>query len=341
MKDFGLLLIKPDGVKKNIDKILENILEQRNIEIIEKKKLLLKKSDMQENFYYQLLTYQTYMCEGEIIVYLLMCVDFDIAYHIYTIKNSIRNMFNITNKETRNLIHGANNGMEFFRQRNLFFPEYRNIKYSSYADMLVLVNNYKEERSKLIHKIENSNLEKVCFVINENDFLRTKHQIITDFKNGNLKEFFFAILVDLELKNSKLQFICIPRKEDCINDSKNKIELVNGIDTISIILDFGKSIDYETYINYQANNFDEYKQYHIKKIQDDIIEQINWIQSYFNVEGIVTATSNMSIMEAESRFYVSKKLGLSAVIGSFNINNVGEFSIGKSNFDVIENLISK
>lgn len=145
------MLVKPDGVKNNIFNELHNEFKLQNIEVLCTKKTQLTKEDIHLYFYHQFESFINYMCSSEVVAYFLKSKNLYIAEDIDIIKNKIRKNHNLSKKDLKNLIHGAQTGTEFFLQRELFFKEYATPLYTSGNDLFMKLEE--SDVSSLINRL--------------------------------------------------------------------------------------------------------------------------------------------------------------------------------------------
>lgn len=334
MRDFGIILIKPDGMKKNVFIDVNKELKKRGIVIIDIKYFYLSPENIKQYFYYQIDNYIRYMCEGPVLVYYLMGYNCDMAEAIYSLKSSIRTQYCVTNHDMYNLIHGANSGCEFFLQRSLFFPNYSSIDFSSTSDLLVRINNYRCEKKKIINVIRRSNLEYLCIILSSEDF-EHRRKIREELIECGVKKIFFGIIKSQIFLGKKVNFI-----EMYPNDEREKkdVNIINESNNCLLLLDAGIHINYNKLINYREKNFDKYISGHVENIKKYLLPEIAPIKETFRIKGIVTGNARMSIIESESLFLVAKLLNLVDIKGSWDKEFLGRYSTGITDYLKFEKL---
>lgn len=135
--EYSLAIIKPDGVKKEISIILEEMLEKEKLETVMIKKEKLLKEEVMNNFTsdFDIEKYSNYISSGDITGYLVK--GHYSGQILRDIKQKLRLKFGYSSVDMENLIHTADNGNEYSFQFKLLFPDLELFEYSKFADMNV------------------------------------------------------------------------------------------------------------------------------------------------------------------------------------------------------------
>ena len=327
MKDFGIFLIKPDGVERRVNLECEKEFCRHKLQIISEKQILLTTNDIKKYFYYQLPDYIEYMCSGYVIVYLLVATDLDIDRELFLIKDAIRKRYFVRGRDLKNLVHASHCGTEYFLQRKLFFPEYENRNFTSYADMLVNLPNFSSETITYVKRVmDTSWVKKVCINIPFENF-KYYMELIQWYLGKENSNFFFSTSVNVLGYTCKLYCYCPVSLKTLTKDILEEIKINQQI---KIALGEVCPINYDISTE-RSTNFAEYVQQYNDKIGEIFYTVYGeLLKQEINVTGIVVNTANMKLVEAETRYEVMQKLKLSFVGGSDNWKYFGLIGISKT-----------
>lgn len=168
--EFGIAVVKPDGLKKGVLSQLYSEIERNGLKITFQKKVKLQKEDIFQNFItdFDLDVYADYLSSDCLIV-LLVSGD-SAAYTLRQIKLSLRKGYGFSSEDMMNLIHTVDHGNEYFYQFRLFFPELCPTKYSGYADMNYTcdIQNDEEILEKLLFIERETNLSWLGYIVKSN-----------------------------------------------------------------------------------------------------------------------------------------------------------------------------
>lgn len=321
MIEYGLLLIKPDGVGKCIEKLCENEIEKHKLEIVKKKYTVLSEEMIRENFYYKFKEYIQYMCSGPVCVYLLKSENIDMDEILYIVKNKIRTRFGLSGKVMKNLVHATHCGTEFFVQRDLFFPEYKKLQYNGVADLLVKPKNINNKfYLRMDEVINKSNIDIYGIIITQE-----KEYSIVEWlmKKYPQKEFIVGKEEEIFLEKFSGTLIRYIGNNYCDSGRKEKKLLT----TINKIYNFSFNNDKMT----NATNVLSYAKYNEEKAFNEIKSMIEVLhKDGIYIDAMVVNSAEMDINEAEIRYEVSNKLGLIPVGGSYDWNEFGLFAMSNS-----------
>lgn len=333
--DFGIMLIKPDGVAAGAENIIEDELFRKNISILCKRRKRLKKSEVKKNFYYKFSDYLDYMTSGDVIAYLICGQNMDLETEIFFIKSSVRKKFNVNGRMTKNIIHGAHCGTEYFTQRRLFFPEYERSFFSSFADPLVKADSIEiehleciEERiqktsniQKLIFCFEYAkiieDIEKINYLINHKINFAFSHNVYFHGKAFNIFSFIPPGLLQKDLLLSEEKIL-----------TEKKVGIIRCIDANTHISNRGKLNCIEDYQRIIVEK-------HTVKVHN-LLEELK--SSNIEIRAMIVGKAGLTVEESEIRFEVAKLLNLIPVIGSYDETAIGLFGCSPNKFDQLLNL---
>ncbi len=314
--EHSILLIKPDGVELGIEKQCEKIIAKYNLDIVKKKYLKVSREDIVNNFYYRFKNYIDYMTSGQICAIFLRGKDANMDEVMYIIKNHIRQLYSVSGKDMKNLVHATHCGTEFFLQRNLLFPEYISYKYTGGADLLVYYEDIKKNKMGFKKVLLESYIDTLGIITkNENDLCNIRK---IAYMNIGIK-IVIGIEKSFKTKNYEGTLICYTdaMKYDC----GNQVIAVNEINQLNDeIVDEINACDIQTFVIENEGK----RKMKIKNLVQELI------QDGHNVQALVINTSNMSIDEAEVRYESANELNLYCIGGSANFEWFGLFGMSKS-----------
>lgn len=337
--DFGIMIIKPDGVEQGAEEILEEELRERGIKVLCKNKRTLSQKDVNDFFYYKFNEYIDYMTSGAVCSYLISSNNIDMDTEIFFLKSKIRKIFEVNGKMTRNIIHGAHCGTEFFVQRRLFFPEYEKKEFTSYADPLVEVSRNNIDRISEITRdlTENSKIQKYILCFEYNDLIESETAIryvieneehvaishSTYFENKDIN-----VITFLPTSRLKKEMLASEKKLLSI-ESKNSIKCID----LNLAAKGGRLLrnisDIETY----QNNIE---QMHMDKLYSALTDLK---KDGIGIDAMVVNKANLELEEAEVRFELAMKLKLIPVIGSFDERVTGLFGCSPGKFEKLSKIL--
>ena len=324
MMEHSILLIKPDGVELGIEKQCEKVIFKYNLEIVKKKYLKIYRKEIVNNFYYRFENYIDYMTSGQICAIFLRGKDANMDEVMYLVKNNIRQLYGVSGKDMKNLVHATHCGTEFFLQRNLLFPEYISYEYTGGADILVYYEDIIKNKTRFKKVLSESYLDTLGIITkNENDLCNIKK--IAEMNIG------IKIVVGIEksFKTNNYEGTLINYTDAIKCDSKSQVIAINEINQLNAeIVDEINACDIQTFV---VENEGKRK----TKIKN-LVQELK--QDGINVQALVINTSNMSIDEAEVRYESANELNLYCVGGSANFEWFGLFGMSKSK---VSNILDK
>lgn len=327
-KDYGIIILKPDGVKKNLMNECEQEIANNNIRIISKKKLLLTRQQVLNYFYYNFDEYVDYMCEDMIIAYFLEAYNIDLDIAIYFIKKKIRAKQGVDGQTLRNYIHGTHCGTEFFLQRGLLFPEFEKYEYSSGLDMYCKIEEFDLKVYEKICEIRDvGNLSKIIFDIPE----KQEREFCDIVLNKHLNDFiFFSHTQSIVFSNMICDIIYYYPNVKVICQQKyiKPLIFLGKIYNLNLKNNIGESLqEYNcTYMLYIENKL------------NSIIEYLN--KNNICIKGILINLADMSLQEAECRYEYAKLKNYFISGGSSTLDNLGLFTMSYNKMKPIINYLN-
>lgn len=223
--EYGIILIKPDGVKANIIELLKSMLQKSNLTIIKTKQIYLKKEEVVANIVtkFDNEKYADYLSESEVIA-LLVFGQKAIATLI-DIKQSIRALYGFSSDNMRNLLHSPDCGNEYFEHLKFLFPELNHVVYGTYGDLTVPAYGNEFDLIKELDYLNNiSCVNWVGILINYQVKLPDLEEFI--LRKSNQINLLFGVCKKCIYKNEELQIIGyfhpnhkIPNRTDFVNNS--------------------------------------------------------------------------------------------------------------------------
>lgn len=120
-KEYGIIIIKPDGIKCKIIEELQISISNHHLEIVKIKEACLNKEQVYEFFVtpFDKLKYAEYISSNKCII--ILVYGYMTGYKLFHIKYNLRRKHGFSNKDMENLIHASDPGNEYFMQFKLFF----------------------------------------------------------------------------------------------------------------------------------------------------------------------------------------------------------------------------
>ncbi|WP_080839735.1 nucleoside-diphosphate kinase [Cohnella massiliensis] len=136
-KEHGIVLLKPDGVKRGIYDLLVRRIAENGLQVVRTKTLKLERRDVLTRIVtkFDVEAYAEYMSKSEVIA-LLVRGPYAIA-RLIEIKQRIRGEYGLSGNDMENLIHSPDCGNEYYEHFQYLFPELDCVKYGQYADLNV------------------------------------------------------------------------------------------------------------------------------------------------------------------------------------------------------------
>ena len=144
-REYAIYVIKPDGVKKQIQEVVHSFISAHNYTLEEERtfRIPAEKVSMLFNTGFDNEAYAEYMTEGAVIAG--VCSGINTCQALNEMKYHIRTEYNCA-KNMRNLIHSCEPGLETMREFDFFYPEWRQRGWKPTADMYIPINrsNYEQ-----------------------------------------------------------------------------------------------------------------------------------------------------------------------------------------------------
>lgn len=196
-REYSLYVIKPDGVKNQVQEVVHSYIAAHNYTIEDERSFMLPadKIPMLFNTGGDMKSYTEYMTEDMVIVG--VCSGVDVCQGLNEIKYNIRAEHNCTKYDMKNLMHSCEPGTEAMREFNFFFPEWKEKGWKPTADMSIPItrNNYEQIFEKIATE---TNLEYAGLILMEKK-LHFKECIYNNIK----------LLYGVQIL-SRFQQLCIP-----------------------------------------------------------------------------------------------------------------------------------
>ncbi|WP_117161174.1 nucleoside-diphosphate kinase [Paraliobacillus sp. X-1268] len=173
-KEYGMIMLKPDGVKIGLLDILLNKAKEERLDLVNIRKFQLTQQQVMDNFTTNINMdeYAKYMSSGKISV--LLFYGENAGHKLRLIKFNLRQKYRCNSNDMENLIHNSDPGTEYRKQFNLFFNDLSILKFSSYADMYVHGDSNDDNNFLLLEHLENnSSLSWVGLVFNNFTYVRS------------------------------------------------------------------------------------------------------------------------------------------------------------------------
>lgn len=171
--EYTLLLVKPDGIEKNLTKFILNYLKTYGLKEVCRNSIVLTKSQVSEFFVHKHndRKFKEYMTRGPSTAILLKGEN---AFQkLRILKNHIRKMHNASIIE--NILHSSEAGNEYDSQFRIFFPNLDISRFTLFADLYAKITfptDYEEFCKKLEYIQENSSVKAIAYIVNNDVFSR-------------------------------------------------------------------------------------------------------------------------------------------------------------------------
>lgn len=341
IKDFGIVAIKPDGVKSGIHNICEEEFKKREFKIIAFKRAQLKPDDIKHFFYYQYKEYVDYMCSSEVYAYLLQGSKIDVGDAIHQIKTYIRSIYGLGRSDMMNLIHGAQSGTEYYLQRRLFFPEFCHPQYTSYADMCSSDRILGDCQKSKLYLLRDSNVRRIVISTDLPKFNEIAEKIDA-LKIDNIK-IYYSFYDYVEIKGYRCQIVCFCPYSFRLKERYDRL-FTGNIDDLKrfaelpCILALGAVCGYYTDFSNKLCSRFEYAHTINESIQSELKAIIDEMKK-IKLDAILTESPEMSLWEMEARYVTAYNYNILSYGGSIKEEFFGSFGTAKSNYDKFSSII--
>ncbi len=317
--EYGVFIVKPDGVEQGIHREFINSLVVNKVKIIDVRRKKLARSEVQEGFFTAYDEYARYLTEGDSIGIFEQIISENCYDYIYDLKMDFRSKHSVSKNTMKNLVHSSDDGLEYYLQRNIFFKEYNNSRYCLSSDLLTYAGNLHD----MLRTIQKSNLQKIIIwadAVSEldnyfllDDFLDVKYAIRNIITTTHLEKVeLFFVFSGIELRKNKL---AVENKdlsgaqEIMIGHILNK-KFPDNFDWKEFR---GSPLDYFEYIK---NEFDKY----FKNIYTDLV-------NVYSVSSMLIESPLMNIQEAVPRYFFAEGHKLKKAGGSYLNEFFGQYSV--------------
>lgn len=314
--EYGIILLKPDGVRKGLVDRLLQFIEKSNLEVIEIKKLILKKEDIIHYIRTSFDTnkYSDYMSSGYVIA-VLVYGQYAIN-ELIKIKRLLRSEHGFTCDDMMNLVHSVDLGNEYYSQFKLLFPERDIVKYSLYADMNLVLQE--EEILNELYKLDiTSNVSWVGIILEYGTIAKVIKEFYK-YKNNRLRAL-YGLKYKCAFKDKIISVIgYLPETFDTtVVDTQNKVD-----ETVESYINWIKENGGITVLDYRP--------------LDELTEELLIDLRAIGLDGVVVYDPRFSQNEvAKLEYIVADKLQLALTGGSNGYARGGELTIDKKTFEIL------
>lgn len=328
--EYGLFVIKPDGLRRKIEKDFDKLLSERNFGIVKKKMKQLTPQDIMKNYFFQSTANIQYLCDGPVKAYFVDTERQNSADDIYALKMDFRLRYGIHKNEFYNLLHSSDEGLEFYLQRKLFFREYDNGDYSFGTDMLIDCEDEQILANKLAQIQLNKNLSAVCVVVNSYQIFKMMNQ----FKALKIIPVLKTI-VNLDQKTISLYHYfgsgLIINSKNMYNQALKQISAMGCTTVLGEIL--GKTVLSDTSkfrsINDPVKYLDEI--YYVFSAEMEKI--LSQIMSQYFISGLLVDSVKLSIQEVACRYFFAEDHLFKKAAGSGLTTAIGKFCVSSNYYN--------
>ena len=315
--EHGIILLKPDGVNKNLEKKLYKHLEDNDLEIVSIKKTILRSEEITKHIRtsFNPNEYSQYMSSGPIIAVMVKGVY--AIDKLIKIKRKLRSDLGVSCDDMQNYVHSADLGNEHLIQTKYLFPELDAGIHSLYADMNI--------------PLSIKNLE------NQIDFIKTNSSVSYIGLIINPVELFSFYGISKHLHINKLNIIFGVRFP-CVIKLKNNnfvpITIIGYFKELKLILqNFKNIIDAKSCIKIihmsRGVSVLDYLTY------NEAFEEIILHLKNIHLDGVNVYDLRYSLQEVAKLEYISADIhGLLLTGGSNGQTTDGSLSIDKKTFDL-------
>ena len=332
IKGYGIFVIKPDGIKKKIEKELLFFLQQRNMSIVDSAVKQLTPEQIRANYFFCSNSNIKYLSSSPIKAFFVSSNDCEHQDAIYKAKQDFRSRFGVTKKDFYNLIHSADEGLEFYLQRNLFFPQYASPQYTIGSDMCIaqfaLLKSNDRNRLSTSKLLDNSYL-----VASSIDLLKMKKMSIK-YKTVVIPQIYCVrdnikveILYYLPYDSS---FLCESTITELVQQP-NKFKAIPVLGRIK-----GNHFPLPDQLT-EISDPSEYCDMVYFAMRDSLHAILELLPCEIKLRGILIDSPELSLHEVASRYFFSDDFEFMKVSGSINPSAAGLFSVSKCYSDCFYN----
>lgn len=150
--ECALILVKPNDYMQEICAIVETIISKNELEVVKKKELRLTQEQLNSSFTTKADRKQfvEFMLSGNVTAYLVRGEN--AVTKAKRVKAQIRKIWGRKKNEINNILHSADEGVEYYLQFTVCFPELDIKEYCGYVDFEV---NVEEQDDKTLKEIVN------------------------------------------------------------------------------------------------------------------------------------------------------------------------------------------
>lgn len=222
-KEYGIVVLKPDGIERGVLGLLVSMLEENNLSLITTKEIHMKYEDVIKTIRTRFDNdkYAKYMSKSKVIA-LLVYGEYAVG-KLIDIKQTIRGKFGLSSNDMKNLIHSPDCGNEYYEHFNYLFPELSVAQYGLYADVTVKQCDTDEETLGKLHKLNETSSLSVVGILFEYGKNSSLIQTYNASPGKNL-QLLAGIVKECVYKNENMNFIgYLPPKNQTITFDQNDI----------------------------------------------------------------------------------------------------------------------
>ena len=229
--EYSLLVIKPNSFIDEISKLVEWQMTEFGIGVVKKKTMHLSREQLDEAFTTKAdrSEFVNYMGSGAVNVY-LVCADYAVQ-KLKELKEKIRKMWRMGKSDLNNIVHSSDEGIEYYKQFHVCFPELDIIDYPGYVDFHVRLTqqNYSQIKETIERKTDN-----VLSIIYNKDNAKLAKEIY-DERHSNC---IFGKEIEFEFKDIPYKIICYGKKMvdqefKCIKDATSYFASMRGFTALN------------------------------------------------------------------------------------------------------------
>lgn len=197
--EYGILVIKPDGLDQSIVEVIEKELDNNELKVIASYSLKLTEKEAEKIFNTNAFdpdAYYSYLCSGALKI-LLVQGSFAIS-KLQKIKYKVRTFFHC-DKCMKNLLHTSDTGNEYKFQFQMLFPNLRYEEYPLFADMHIPLEK---------HLISGKHTNPGGIVIDSNNLKELKHKFALPYSG------LIGVKTDCRWYQHSIPIICYIRSTD-------------------------------------------------------------------------------------------------------------------------------
>lgn len=315
--EYGIVVLKPDGNNTAIKEQLISLLKNDDFLIIEESDRRLSKEEVENHFAPNAVPieeYTAYMTSSD--CHAILVYGNKVGFRLQELKKTFRERYGLKKENTTNIIHTSDQGVEYFQQFPVFFPNLSLLQYCSVADMNVKLNKY--DMNELFQIEEETNLSYLGIILDSNQSC----DLIKKYRaNGGMLNLFYGIRRTFIWQSIEMSIIgYLPMKYDEVPES------IIGEKSEDIVIFTNKIINLNGYLVLDYLPYEMFA-----------VDLYNYLRS-LNIRGIVTYDPRRTLKEVEELEDNVIDEGFDNTGGSNGIVKIGNLTLGEYEF---ENILDK